>query len=83
MLDSLVQRLEGTLAYYAEQVDRLYDHFSEPRIQARVGRMVKGAVDYAMGPQRGHMPVREMGRSGLGGLSRLMRRLDEGGMPVS
>ena len=83
MLDSLVQRLEGTLAHYAEQVDRLHDHFSEPRIKAGVGRLVKGAVDHAMGPQRGHMPVREMGRSGSGGLSRMMRRLDEGGMPVS
>ena len=83
MLNSLVQRLEGNLAHYAEQVDRLRHHMEEARIQAGVGRLVKGAVDYAMGPQRGHVPAREMGRSGSGGLSRLMRRLDEGGMPVS
>ncbi len=59
MFDSLMQRLEGTLAHYAEEVDRLRDTFSEPRIQVGVRRMVKGAVEYTMGPQPG---TRQPGR---------------------
>jgi len=83
MLQSLVQRLEGKLAHYAEQVERLKQSLDDGRIRAGAGRIVKQATEYAVGAHAGRMPVRDVGRNRSGGLSRMMRKLNHAGIPVT
>ncbi|MEW6522621.1 MAG: hypothetical protein AB1445_03460, partial [Bacillota bacterium] len=83
MLNGLIQRFEGKLATYAEQVGRLRDLVSEERLRAGAGQLVEPAVSMAAGVRQSHPPILDAGRTRSGGISRVMRNINRVQMSVT
>lgn len=82
ILHGLIKRFEDRLAEFANQVSRLSNVMDEERIQMKIAQVTRQTVADATGIRQSHTPVKDMGRTRSGGMSKLIRRLNDAMAPA-
>lgn len=82
ILHGLVKRFEDRLAEFAKHVSRLSNMMDEEQIKAKISEVKRQVVANVTGIRQTNTPVKDAGRIRSGGMSRLIRSLDDATAPT-